>query len=258
MTVPIEEDRLYSLTSKERAVFALRETAVPFSAEVLQCLLGNELGRRVHEARVAWLEQHPVLDRDHPPENMSEVDVMRILGMARGTVSSHLARAKRKLKSIFGSAQVAKRPAKKTRSPISREAPEELPPRAVVRSLDPPEDEKVRILAAAAQADIRQGQPPEAPFSKRAWKEAMRKNTIKVGGPFKGCMACGTSESSAGRKVYTSGFEVYRAYKPRETGFTFWCYQCGAKDQECWENCQDELGKEPILVPREEKKLSRR
>jgi RNA polymerase sigma factor (sigma-70 family) len=61
---------------------------------------------------------------------------------------------------------------------------------------------------------------------------------------------CG-GEIKPTRKIYDSGFDVWRSYSPRTTGWTYWCGTCGAKDEQCWENCAAELGLEPRLRPSE-------
>jgi hypothetical protein len=105
-----------------------------------------------------------------------------------------------------------------------------------------------------------------------AQAEALRKISYQCGCYFKGCMNCGDTiiveprksrESKKSRKVsksgkvrkskksmqlrkfYESGHYVFRSYSPKSVGWTFWCYECGAKDEQCWENCREELGREP-------------
>jgi hypothetical protein len=108
-----------------------------------------------------------------------------------------------------------------------------------------------------------------------AQAEALRKISYQCGCYFKGCMNCGDTiivessksrESRKSRKVsksgkvrksrksrrsmqlrkfYESGHYVFRSYSPKSVGWTFWCYECGAKDEQCWENCREELGREP-------------
>lgn len=72
----------------------------------------------------------------------------------------------------------------------------------------------------------------------------------KVGSYFKGCCNCGETdvvEIASGRekKVYLSGYFVYRAYVPARVGWTYWCYTCGAKDLRAWEGAED-IGEEAI------------
>jgi hypothetical protein len=74
------------------------------------------------------------------------------------------------------------------------------------------------------------------------WRKNYKLNKVayKVGSFFKACHHCGDYElDDAGRKRYSSGYEVYRSYAPKDVGFTYWCYLCGAKDQAAWENASD-------------------
>ena len=80
--------------------------------------------------------------------------------------------------------------------------------------------------------------------SASTWRE--RKTMYKVGSCFKGCSNCGdVAEDESGRKRFVSGYEVFRAYLPKQTGFTWLCMSCGAKDLACWVDTYGELGKEP-------------
>lgn len=83
---------------------------------------------------------------------------------------------------------------------------------------------------------------------------ALARISYKVGSCFKGCCHCGDYDliEVGGREVkrYTSGYNVYRSYKPWATKWTWWCYDCGSKDLRCWEpdaagNVEEQLGKEP-------------
>ena len=70
-----------------------------------------------------------------------------------------------------------------------------------------------------------------------AWQHA--KLSYKVGSCFKGCAHCGDWEMvtlSNGRdaKRYSSGHNVYRAYYPVRAGYTYLCWDCMAKDGQCW------------------------
>lgn len=60
----------------------------------------------------------------------------------------------------------------------------------------------------------------------------------RVGSYFKGCEHCGdTTEIPWGqgmKRVWLSGYHVYRIYQPSKHGFMYWCYECGAKDLEAW------------------------
>jgi len=72
----------------------------------------------------------------------------------------------------------------------------------------------------------------------------------KIGSYFKGCANCGETEmveTASGRekKVYRSGYFVYRSYVPSRVGWTYWCYTCGAKDLCAWEDAED-IGEEAV------------
>ena len=101
--------------------------------------------------------------------------------------------------------------------------------------------------------------------AQRAWKE--KRVYFKVGSAFKGCRACGITEereiSGNGKKrvFWLTGFDVFRAYRPWETKWTWRCWSCGAVDLKCWDDdkygtVSARLGKEPYLGPKEDK-LSR-
>lgn len=93
----------------------------------------------------------------------------------------------------------------------------------------------------------------------RNWTSS--KVMFKVGGPMKGCLACGEicehvilKGKRAGEIIerYSGGFAVYRSYYPQHTGWTWKCMECGRTDLACWEPDQAgkvlaELGKEPIV-----------
>ncbi len=87
----------------------------------------------------------------------------------------------------------------------------------------------------------------------RSWAE--RKLYYKVGSVFKGCANCGDyeeeeTESGRTKRRYTSGYMVFRSYSPGHIGWTYWCYECGAKDEKCWENAVD-IGQDAIVGCRE-------
>jgi hypothetical protein len=97
----------------------------------------------------------------------------------------------------------------------------------------------------------------EAAIKDRAakrWRE--RQTYYRVGSFMKGCANCGDTTivelSSGGHVVrFTSGFQVFRAYDPAWVGWTWWCYECGAKDLACWAPddlgmVEAQLGKPPI------------
>ena len=87
-----------------------------------------------------------------------------------------------------------------------------------------------------------------------AWRE--RKVMYKVGSYFKGCSNCGETEEvevgSSGRMVlrYLTGLQVFRSYQPSAVKWTYWCYECGAKDEKCWENAID-IGQDAIVGSRD-------
>lgn len=93
----------------------------------------------------------------------------------------------------------------------------------------------------------------------RSWRE--HKVYYRVGSVFKGCANCGDTEEEkqgSGRIVvrYTSGFQVFRSYDPAWVGWTWWCYECGAKDLRAWAPDQlglveAQLGKPPVQGARE-------
>lgn len=89
--------------------------------------------------------------------------------------------------------------------------------------------------------------------SAKTWNE--RKHYYKVGSYFKGCLHCGETElveTNSGKEVlrYLSGHQVYRSYSPKQIGWTYWCYECGAKDQQCWEDAID-IGRDAIVGNRD-------
>lgn len=89
----------------------------------------------------------------------------------------------------------------------------------------------------------------------KRWHEA--RVMYKVGSPMKGCRNCGEEEEvEDGKWQFTSGFQVFRAYKPWWTKWTWKCWECGATDLACWAPdelglIEAELGKEPLLGNRE-------
>lgn len=60
----------------------------------------------------------------------------------------------------------------------------------------------------------------------------------RVGSFFKGCEHCGDTMTircgNGERRVWLSGYHVYRIYQPTRQGFMYWCYECGAKDRKAW------------------------
>ena len=90
--------------------------------------------------------------------------------------------------------------------------------------------------------------------SAATWRE--RKTMYRVGSFFKGCDHCGETEEveigNSGRTVlrYLSGLQVFRAYQPSASGFTYWCWDCGAKDLKCWDGALD-IGQDAIVGSRD-------
>jgi ribosomal protein L44E len=86
------------------------------------------------------------------------------------------------------------------------------------------------------QAAMRESAP-------RRQTHKLKKVAYKIGSFFKGCAFCGdTEEKQVGSRmkvVYLSGYNVWRAYVPRRVNWTYWCYDCGAKDGQCWDNARD-------------------
>jgi hypothetical protein len=87
----------------------------------------------------------------------------------------------------------------------------------------------------------------------KRWNES--KLYYKVGSVFKGCANCGDyeedeTESGRTKRRYTSGYQVFRSYSPKWMGWTYWCYECGAKDEKCWENAID-IGQDAIVGSRD-------
>lgn len=92
-----------------------------------------------------------------------------------------------------------------------------------------------------------------------AKRARVNRGMFKVGGAFKGCAHCGEwyTKIIGGRprKIYTSGYDVFRSYDPGFVGWTFYCFTCSAKDLDAWENDADgnvkaSLGKPPIMGTR--------
>lgn len=83
-----------------------------------------------------------------------------------------------------------------------------------------------------------------------SWK----KIAYKIGSALKGCHSCGEWEMRQyGRrslKYYFSGHDVWRSYCPSQTGWTYYCYTCSAKDHKAWENAKD-VGEEALRGSRE-------
>lgn len=91
--------------------------------------------------------------------------------------------------------------------------------------------------------------------SMRRQSVALAKIAYKVGSYFKACENCSQKEEielDSGRIVtrYLSGYAVYRAYNPKAVGFTYWCYECGAKDGKCWDGATD-IGENAIVGARD-------
>jgi len=96
------------------------------------------------------------------------------------------------------------------------------------------------------------------PGSRRAnlpFPKGLKRIAYRCGSYMKGCLNCGEKlriRTKSGRRktVYKSGYAVFRAYAPSETGWTFWCYECGARDRQCWANCKAELGLAAVIRPK--------
>lgn len=87
----------------------------------------------------------------------------------------------------------------------------------------------------------------------KAWKQS--KSMFKIGSTFKGCRHCGITEwrempNGNEKEFWTTGTNVYRSYLPQAIGWTYWCWDCGAKDEPVWDNAID-IGLEPILGARD-------
>jgi len=89
----------------------------------------------------------------------------------------------------------------------------------------------------------------------------LQKVGYKIGSFFKGCAFCGdTEERQAGERMrtfYLSGYNVWRAYVPRRVNWTYWCYDCGARDSQAWNNAKD-LGLDAIRGTRDAVRLAKK
>ena len=89
--------------------------------------------------------------------------------------------------------------------------------------------------------------------SAKRWRES--KVMYKVGSFFKGCSNCGETKEvevgNSGRVVlrFLTGTQVFRAYQPSWTKWTYWCWECGAKDLQCWSGAID-IGMDAIVGAR--------
>ena len=76
----------------------------------------------------------------------------------------------------------------------------------------------------------------------------------KVGSYFKSCENCCEIElvemGNHFVKRYKGNYAVYRSYSPKVTGYTYWCFCCGAKDERCWDGAND-IGTDAIRGTRE-------
>ena len=89
--------------------------------------------------------------------------------------------------------------------------------------------------------------------SAKTWRE--RKVMYRIGSYFKGCDNCGQKiivELPSGREVvrFLSGYDVFRAYQPAASHFTYYCFTCSAKDEKCWPDAKD-LGRDAICGSRD-------
>ena len=81
------------------------------------------------------------------------------------------------------------------------------------------------------------------------WRE--RKVMFRVGSVFRGCRFCGITywvELPSGKEVerWSTGLDVFRAYQPKASGFTYYCWSCSAKDLVCWPGALD-IGMDAIV-----------
>jgi hypothetical protein len=89
--------------------------------------------------------------------------------------------------------------------------------------------------------------------SAATWAE--RKVMYKVGSYFKGCAHCGDTEEvetkSGGVALrFLTGHSVFRSYQPSAVKWTYWCWDCGAKDLQCWSDALD-IGLDAIVGSRD-------
>ena len=89
--------------------------------------------------------------------------------------------------------------------------------------------------------------------SAASWRE--RKVMYKVGSYFRGCRNCGDTEwveLPSGKEVerWLTGTDVFQAYKPSWSGFTYCCWSCGAKDLRCWDIATD-IGLDALVGTRD-------
>jgi len=234
--------------------------------------------KSAHVARAAW------------PQGMPIKEAARLLRCAEGTVSSNISRARDDLRrelaeldplkssrapvgkwhvflsNAFGvrgsleqivfaltpltgplPAKVADGPALKTR-PASDIIIDYA--RAICRPLPIPINPQP-ISEPAREIEYR-------PSSRRAnlpFPKGLKQIAYRCGSYMKGCRNCGETkrirtEKRKWKTVYKSGYAVFRSYAPSQTGWTFWCYECGAKDAQCWANCQGELGYAALIRPK--------
>jgi hypothetical protein len=85
--------------------------------------------------------------------------------------------------------------------------------------------------------------------SAMTWRE--RKVMFRVGSVFRGCHFCGITywvELPSGKEVerWSTGLNVFRAYQPSASGFTYYCWDCSAKDLQCWDWATD-IGMDAIV-----------
>lgn len=99
--------------------------------------------------------------------------------------------------------------------------------------------------------------------SAKTWSE--RRHMFKVGSYFKGCLNCGEVAwvpwGDREVKRYLSGYQVFRSYDPAFLKWTWWCWECGAKDLRCWEESDwvlSQLGKPPLMGCRDAKAAVKR
>jgi DNA-directed RNA polymerase specialized sigma24 family protein len=234
--------------------------------------------KSAHAARAAW------------PEGMPIKEAARLLRCAEGTVSSNISRARDDLRreladldplkssrapvgkwhvflsnafGVRGSLEqivfaitplLGPLPAKVSGGPavMARPASDLIIDyaRAIRRPLPIPANQE---RVSEPTQDVEHNSRPRRanlPFPK-----GLKRIAYRCGSYMKGCRNCGEMRrirTKSGRKktVYQSGYAVFRAYTPSETGWTFWCYECGAMDTQCWAKCKAELGRAAVIRPK--------
>lgn len=70
------------------------------------------------------------------------------------------------------------------------------------------------------------------------WKR-MGRYMKKISSSFMGCINCGefemrTTKNGKPYKFWYQPGDVYKSYYASKTGWSEWCFECGAKDGKCW------------------------